>query len=287
MGGIEHTLMALTVFGSRRSSFCAERGSCAGIQTGACRSAAFSVLVVLLIVHSPGVVGFDQNQYTLDVLCRCRNEVARLNVYAKGYCNNACFEMKSRYSEDFQCGQCKVGKYHKVKVVENRVVVSQYQELKTRGVKVRCEFTWTTRREWVEYNPSREKRDLMRLACIKDLEWYNEPFDGTERAYQSCQHCPIFTIVNLVKMVESHIWNREFEPEGGLSSNTWHPWNKIMVNSFTETRSQGQWKRVRSCTSCGKGISKAVTERMSDQCRHEVRSERARAVCEAGRLKWD
>ena len=109
-----------------------------------------------------------------------------------------------------------------MKVAENRVVVTQYQQLKTRGVRVKCEFTWTTRREWVEYNPSRAKRDEMRMACLKDLVWENEPYDGTEIVYQTCQHCPIFTIVNLVQMVDSKIWNLEFIPEGGSLSNTWH-----------------------------------------------------------------
>ena len=104
-------------------------------ELGACRRAAFSVLVVLFIVHLPGVEGFDQSAYTLNVLCGCRSEPARLNVYAKGYCNNAGVELKSLYSEDFQCEQCKIGKYHRVKVAENRVVVTQYQQLKTRGVR--------------------------------------------------------------------------------------------------------------------------------------------------------
>jgi hypothetical protein len=43
-----------------------------------------------------------------------------------------------------------------------------------------------------------------------------------EIVYQTCQHCPIFTIVNLVQMVDSKIWNLEFIPEGGSLSNTWH-----------------------------------------------------------------
>jgi hypothetical protein len=195
------------------------------------------VLVVILIVHSPGVDGFDQSGYNLlTALCGCRNEPARQNVYAKQYCNNAGVELKSLLSEDFQCEQCKIGKYHKVKVAENRVVVTPYQQLKTRGVRVKCEFTWTTRREWVEFNPSRAKRDEMRMACLKDLVWENEPYDGPEIVHQTCQHCPIFTIANLVPMVDSKIWNLEFIPEGGSLSNTFHSWNIIMQKYLTATR---------------------------------------------------
>ena len=164
-------------------------------ELGACRRAAFSVLVVLFIVHSPGVEGFDQSAYTLNVLCGCRSEPARLNVYAKGYCNNAGVELKSLYSEDFQCEQCKIGS------------------------------TWTTRREWVEYNPSRAKRDEMRMACLKDLVWENEPYDGTEiAARRVCSGSVSSQVVARVSTVEQR-------DRGTINLKTWSEQSDIGCNS--------------------------------------------------------
>ena len=69
------------------------------------------------------------------------------------------------------------------------------------GIRVDKYNVWTT----VFFKETMECVDVgLDSICYKKYE----TMYGTERTLQACQHCPIFTIVNPVKMVDLSIWLR-------------------------------------------------------------------------------
>jgi hypothetical protein len=161
------------------------------------------VILVLVIVYVPEVIrgdsGDGENTQTIEGIrvdkhnvwttkCGC-NENPKCSLSPCGdneYCDNTGNQLSDN---DFECRQCGMGLYFRKHVVGNVVSISGYREVKS------LPFIKETM-ECVDVG--------LDSICYKKYK----TMYGTERTLQACQHCPIFTIVNPVVMVDLSLWFR-------------------------------------------------------------------------------